>query len=128
LAAADLVAACVLGPAFMGFSIGLGRRALGVELWYHPRFGRLLAVSGLIRSARTRTRGVAVFGAVLPEHRGRHIATMAARFFRGLEEMGFTKALYLSRQRRQQRLTRSAEAIGARGRILYHCFAKYIRV
>jgi hypothetical protein len=47
----------------------------------------------LMWAARTRTRGGAVFGAVLPEYRGRHIATMAARFFRDLEEMGFTKAL-----------------------------------
>lgn len=80
----------------------------------------------LLRAGRVRTRGGAVLGAVLPEYRGRHLGTMAARFFRDLEEMGFTSALYFPVNDANTASRGLAQAIGGRGRVLYHCFDKHL--
>lgn len=80
----------------------------------------------LIRAGRVRTRAGAVFGAMLPEYRGRHIGMMAARFLRDLEEMGFTSALYFPVMDANTASRGLAEAIGGRGRVLYHCFDTHL--
>lgn len=73
-----------------------------------------------------RTRAGAIAGALLPEYRGRHIGTMAARFFRDLEQMGFRSALYYLVNDTNVVSRGLAEAIGARGRVLYHCFDRQL--
>lgn len=108
----------------IGFVIGLTDL---VPLFRSFR-GRLgpLQILRLIRSGRERTRAGAIGGALLPEYRGRHIGTMAARFFRDLEEMGFENALYYPVNDANAASRGLAEAIGGRGRVLYHCFDKEV--
>lgn len=90
--------------------------------------GRLgpLQILPLLRARRVRTRAGAIAGALLPEYRGRHIGTMAARFFRDLEQMGFRSALYYLVNDTNVVSRGLAEAIGARGRVLYHCFDRQL--
>ena len=108
----------------IGFVIGLTDL---VPLFRSFR-GRLgpLQILRLLRSSRDRSRAGAIGGALLPEYRGRHIATMAAQFFSDLEEMGFRNALYYPVNEANAASRGLAEAIGARGRRLYHCFDKQL--
>jgi RimJ/RimL family protein N-acetyltransferase len=108
----------------IGFVIGL----IDLVPLFRSFRGRLgpLQILRLMRAARVRTRAGAIGGALLPEYRGRHIATMAVSFFRDLEQMGFRRALYYPVNDDNAASRGLAEAIGAQGRVLYHCFDKQL--
>ena len=80
----------------------------------------------LLRSGRVRTRAAGLAGAMLPEYRGRRFGMMAARFFHDLQEMGYKSALYFPVNDGNVASRALAQALGARGRVLYHCFDKRI--
>jgi GNAT superfamily N-acetyltransferase len=92
---------------------------------FRGRFGPLQILRLMLARAR-RTRAGALAGALLPEYRGQHIGTMAVRFFRDLEEMGFKSVVYFPVNDVNTASRRLAEAIGGRGRVLYHCFDKHL--
>ena len=51
---------------------------------------------------------------------------MAVRFFHDLDDMGFRSGLYYLVNDMNTASRGLAEAIGAHGRVLYHCFEKDI--
>jgi hypothetical protein len=112
----------------VGREIGFVAGAVDLVPLFRSFQGRmgLSQIFRLMRTGRIRTRASAVFGAALPDYRGRHIGTMAARFFNDLQEMGFTTALYFPVNDANTASRGLAEAIGGRRRVLYHCFDRHL--
>ena len=90
----------------------------------HGRAGPIATLK-VLRNWRKMERAGLQGIAVLPEFRGRGIgAALLARFFAGLEEMGFSGSLYFYVNEENRRSRRLAESFGGDGRVLYHCYDK----
>jgi GNAT superfamily N-acetyltransferase len=82
---------------------------------------------GRLQAARDVRRAGAIVGALLPQYRGRGVGSMIVNFYHSLEEMGLVSGLYYPVNHSNATSRGLAEAIGGHGRILYHCFEKFIR-
>jgi GNAT superfamily N-acetyltransferase len=88
------------------------------------RSGPLQLIRFMRRGKAVERSGILSIG-LLPEARGRRVGkTLAATFYKGLEEMGLEGAAYYIVNESNTASRALAKSFGARERLLYHCFAK----
>jgi ribosomal protein S18 acetylase RimI-like enzyme len=91
---------------------------------FHGKLGPIELVKLLLRANRYQRAGLLAIG-VLPAFRGTGVAqSLAVMLYRQYEARGFGGAYYMGVNDVNEASKRFAQAMGGKGRILYHCYDK----